>query len=220
MGAKSGAGVYQAIIATMPPHDTYIEAFAGSAAVFRRKPKAPRSILIELDRRALPALRRLPAEVIHGDATSTLAGFDYAAAGRVLVYLDPPYVLAKRGAKRYRHDFTDADHEKLAKVAKAIPGAVIISGYPSPLYDRLYAGWRTHEFQAMTRRGVRTEILWMNFPAGKVQWASFAGRDYTQRQQIKRKAARWAAKFAAMPEPERLAVLAALMEAANGEPRR
>ena len=30
-GAKSGSGVAARIIAQMPPHDTYIEPFAGSA---------------------------------------------------------------------------------------------------------------------------------------------------------------------------------------------
>jgi hypothetical protein len=35
--------------------------------------------------------------------------------------------------------------------------SVILSGYPSQLYDETLAGWRSMEFQAMTRGGVRTE---------------------------------------------------------------
>jgi DNA adenine methylase len=215
-GGKDGAGVFQAIVAQMPPHDTYIEAFAGGAAVFRNMPKPALAYLIERDPKVVTALHRmgLDALVVPGDALPTVAGFDYAAAGRVLIYADPPYVQSTRGAKRYRFDMSDAEHERLAQVLRSVPACVIVSGYPSALYDRLYGDWRTVEFQTMTRGGVRTEKLWLNFPAGKVQWARFAGRDRTQRQHIKRKAARWAAKFAAMPEGDRLAVLAAIMDAA------
>jgi hypothetical protein len=44
-----------------------------------------------------------------------------------------------------------------------------------------------------------------------VHWARFAGKNFTDRQRIKRKAETWARRYRAMPAPERLAVLAALM---------
>ena len=42
-------------------------------------------------------------------------------------------------------------------------------------------------------------------------WASFAGRNFTDRQRIKRKAASWGRRYAAMPPGERLTVLAVAM---------
>jgi hypothetical protein len=45
-----------------------------------------------------------------------------------------------------------------------------------------------------------------------VHWASFAGKNFTDRQRIKRKAQRWGKNYQALPKTERLAVLAALME--------
>ncbi len=48
-GGKNGAGVYQAIINQIPPHRVYVEAFAGSAAVFRHKLPAHTSYLIDID---------------------------------------------------------------------------------------------------------------------------------------------------------------------------
>lgn len=48
-GGKNGAGVYQAIINQIPPHRVYIEAFAGSAAIYRHKLPARTSYLIDLD---------------------------------------------------------------------------------------------------------------------------------------------------------------------------
>ena len=44
-----------------------------------------------------------------------------------------------------------------------------------------------------------------------MHWARYAGKDFTDRQRIKRKAESWARRYRAMPRGERLAVLAGLM---------
>ena len=53
----------------------------------------------------------------------------------------------------------------------------------------------------------------MNYEADAGHWRSFAGKDYIDRQRIKRKAARWAAKYEGLPPVERTAILATLLEA-------
>jgi len=62
-----------------------------------------------------------------------------------------------------------------------------------------------------TQAQVRTEVVWFNFAPDRVHWASYAGRNFTDRQRIKRKAANWGRRYKAMPAGERLAVLAAIM---------
>ena len=94
---------------------------------------------------------------------------------------------------------------------------MILSGYPSALYDELLQGWRSIELQVMNQDGVRTEKLWFNFTVDRVHWASYAGRNFTHRQQIKRKAANWARRYEALPRAQRLAVLAALMAVEDHE---
>jgi hypothetical protein len=78
---------------------------------------------------------------------------------------------------------------------------VILSGYPSRLYDETLAGWRSKEFQAMTRGGVRTEKIWMNYPEGCAYSHTLAGKDSNDRHRhrIKRKVERWRAKYSALP---------------------
>lgn len=214
LGAKSAAGAYQAIIAAMPPHDTYIESHLGSGVVMRRKPRAARSIACERDPVILAAFKpTYPVELHECDCHEFLARFDYASAGRVFIYHDPPYLLATRTSRRrYRFDYTEAQHRQLLALAQVLPAAQMFSGYPSGLYDQLLPAWRTLQFQVMSRGGVRTEKLWMNYELDAVHWASFAGRDFTDRQRIKRKAARWASHYERLPPGERLAVLAALLE--------
>jgi DNA adenine methylase len=221
LGSKAASGAYQAIIALMPPHDTYLELFAGSGAVLLRKPPSVRSWAVDLDRAALDALPETPRlERVCGDALPFLANFDWHGAGRVLIYADPPYLHTTRTSRhRYAHEMTDAQHVALLAALRDVPAHVLLSGYPSALYDNALPEWNTREFQAMTRGGVRTEKLWFNFAPDAAHWAQYAGSDFTDRQRIKRKAARWAANYRELPAGERLAVLAGIL-AVNAEEQR
>jgi site-specific DNA-adenine methylase len=219
LGSKAASGVFKAIIAQMPPHETYIETHVGSGIVLREKPTCERSIAIDLDasvfERFGKAFSKANAECHVGDAVAFLEAFDFASAGRVLIYADPPYLASTRTSKhprdRYRHEYTDADHVRLLAVLAKVPASVILSGYPSAMYDAQLQGWRTRQFQVATLGGVRTEKVWMNFDAGPVHWSSFAGENFTDRQRIKRKAERWASNYAELPPGEQLAVLAAML---------
>ncbi|PLC60758.1 DNA methylase [Citrobacter sp. L55] len=224
LGSKAASGVYQKIIAEMPPHDTYIETHLGSGAVMFFKPLAARTIGIDVDENSFKLTRdrwskmgKKPPRwnLYHGDAVGFLEREDFTQHGRVLVYSDPPYLPETRTSRaRYRHEYTVADHERLLACLMSLPEnvSVILSGYPSQLYDETLVGWRSKEFQAMTRGGVRTEKIWMNYQEGRAYSHAFAGKNYNDRYRIKRKAQRWKEKFAALPPAERLAIMVALGE--------
>lgn len=216
-GSKATSGLCQAIIALMPPHDTYIESHLGGGAIMKRKLPALRSIGIDLNERALQRFQcAYPVERVQVDAHRFLADFDYR--GRELVYCDPPYLHStRRSERRYRFEYEESDHLELLGVLRKLPCAVILSGYPSALYDEELPGWRSLELQVMNQAGVRTEKLWFNFAPDRVHWARYAGKDHTHRQTIKRRAESWARRYARMPPGERLAVLAGLMAVEAGE---
>jgi DNA adenine methylase len=97
----------------------------------------------------------------------------YGERPDVLLYVDPPYLGSTRGwDNAYRHEMRDDDsHRELAKALHDCRSAVVISGYPSSLYDlELYAGWDRHTIAASTAQGgqkqERTEVLWSNRPLG------------------------------------------------------
>ena len=208
---KSLCGQWQALVALMPPHAVYIETHLGGGAVMKRKPGALRNIGIDLDGRALASFEcDYPVERVHGDCHAYLAGF--AFDGSELVYSDPPYLQgARKSSRRYRHDYGDGDHVALLELLKGLPCAAMVSGYPSALYDELLDGWGSVSLQAMNQAGAVTEKVWFNFEPDRVHWASCAGRDFTHRQTVKRKAASWGRRYRAMPASERLAVLSAIM---------
>ena len=210
-GSKATSGLCQAIIAMMPPHETYIESHLGGGAIMKRKPPALRNIGIDLDPRTISRFEcSYPVELINGCAQRFLADYNYR--GSELVYSDPPYLLCTRTSeRRYRFDYEERDHVQLLELLKTLPCHVMLSGYPSALYDELLQGWRSVELQVMNQVGVRTEKLWINFTEDRVHWASYAGKNFTHRQQIKRKAANWARRYEALPRAQRLAVLAAMM---------
>lgn len=204
--------MFQNIIAMMPPHDTYVETHLGGGAIMKRKPPAADNIGIDIDPEALSQFDcSYPVHLVNGCAHHFLTHRDYS--GSELIYCDPPYLRETRTSRRkYRFEYTTQDHTALLELLRTLPCSIILSGYPSSLYDDLLGDWHTIELQAMTRGGPRTEKLWYNFDIDRRHWSSYAGKNFTDRQRIKRKAQRWAMKYRALPNEERLAVLAAIME--------
>jgi DNA adenine methylase len=216
-GSKATSGLCQAIIAMMPPHDVYIETHLGGGAIMKRKPPAVHNVGIDLNRRAVEKFEcDYSVELIHGCAHRFLAQYEFT--GRELVYSDPPYLKqTRRSGRRYRFDYEEQDHVELLTLLKRLPCHVMLSGYPSELYEELLGGWQSVELQVMNQAGVRTEKLWFNFTVDRVHWARYAGRNFTDRQRIKRKAESWGRRYRALPRRERLAVLSAMMAAEADE---
>lgn len=109
---------------------------------------------------------------------------DRLATEDTVIYADPPYLAeTRRGRDRqrpadYLHDMgTEDDHRRLAESLRSTAAAVVLSGYPSPLYDELYGDWwrqdmpvLVHSSNAVTAaRGERTEVLWSNRDLGSGQ---------------------------------------------------
>ena len=98
-----------------------------------------------------------------------------------LHYVDPPYLpetrslktpydLKYRGGKgkahrsgMYAHEMTAADHERLLAFLRSLEGMVVLSGYPSLLYDDALSDWRRIEREAHADGARdRIEVLWLN----------------------------------------------------------
>lgn len=102
------------------------------------------------------------------DALTVIA--DYGRHTEVLIYADPPYLGSTRSSRQYVVEMShENEHQALADALLACKASVVLSGYHSPLYDDLYAGWHRHEIAAFTGQGNhvetndrRTEVLWCN----------------------------------------------------------
>jgi len=124
--------------------------------------------------RMLPAAERLSAVSLESRPALDLVA-QYGAQPDVLLYVDPPYLGGTRSKSwdGYVHEMRDeGGHRKLAAVLHAARAAVVLSGYPSDLYDQdIYADWHRVTFDASTGQGGtwanRTEVLWSNRPLGE-----------------------------------------------------
>ena len=94
----------------------------------------------------------------------------YGQNPHVLLYVDPPYLGAARApGSRYHQEMRGGpEHRELAAALADCRAAVVLSGYRSPLYNALYAGWHTYERRTTTGNAVgdksRIEVVWSNRP--------------------------------------------------------
>jgi DNA adenine methylase len=210
-GSKSQAGVWQTIIGQMPPHTLYVEAFFGSGQIYWRKRGAARSVVIDKDPALLAKAGREPGtSAIAGDALKILPRLGLGPDA--LAYCDPPYLLSTRSGRRYyQHELSEPDHDRLLAVLQELPCRVMLSGYPSELYDRELRSWRCQLYRMRTRGKTVTEALWCNFPEPAVLHdPRYAGKTFRERLTFKRLAARYLARFSRMSERKRAFVLEAI----------
>jgi DNA adenine methylase len=110
--------------------------------------------------RDVTVLNRPALEVIRSEDTSATA-----------FYCDPPYLHQTRTATKVYGAFemTEADHRELLGVLRRCQGKVLLSGYPSRLYDEALAGWSRHTFDVPNNaaggktKGRESEVVWTNF---------------------------------------------------------
>lgn len=113
--------------------------------------------------------RRLTGLLIENrPAIEVILGHD---TDQTLHYVDPPYVhetrcRANHAGRAYRHEMTTEDHLDLIDALHQVQGMVVLSGYPSDLYDQHLQGWDRYTSKARISAGrgagIRTEVVWLN----------------------------------------------------------
>ncbi len=117
------------------------------------------------------AQRLLRVQIENAPALEVIRRYD---SPETLFYCDPPYLHESRSDhKAYAYEMTDQEHVELAAILRSVQGKVAVSGYRSPLMDRLYADWRCIEGPAKKahstntrpdgKKQERAEALWINY---------------------------------------------------------
>lgn len=94
---------------------------------------------------------------------------------KTLFYLDPPYLHETRASKNAYGPFemSDENHRELLTKIKVVEGMVMLSGYPSPLYESMLGDWHCEVFDMPNhaagglKKARETECVWMNFDPPK-----------------------------------------------------
>ncbi|MBN8676689.1 MAG: DNA adenine methylase [Chitinophagales bacterium] len=225
-GGKGAAGVVHRIINETPRHEVFVSGFLGHCAVMRHKRPAARNIGVEINPDVIQTWSR--AEYAPGWAASQKvevlpASFLDLEAPEFLkpstfVYLDPPYMHETRTSRhRYPFELTDNEHRALLEKIKGLPCMVALSCYDSGMYRAALEGWRKIKFPAQSRGGLRTETLYMNYPApapDALHDARYIGENFRQREKSKRRIETILRKVNRLSAEER----AVLVERVTGQP--
>lgn len=119
------------------------------------------------DNLAAVGLRLTDVLIENRPALDVIRAHDTAAT---LHYIDPPYLPDLREQRNastaYRHEMSVDDHLQLLEALRGLSGMVVLSGYPSALYDQNLLGWEKRATGARIAAGrgtaVRHEVLWLN----------------------------------------------------------
>lgn len=196
---------YQHIINVLPPHLTYIETHLGGGAVLLNKKPARTSVAIDRDPEVICRWQKLfplLASYMEADAVDFLAAQHFV--GNEVVYCDPPYLPStRRRARVYRHDYSESDHIRLLGTLQKLPCRVVVSGYPSELYDEFLSSWQSQTYSAKAHDGIRQEKIWFNFgiPA-RLHDTRHLGHNFRERQTIKRRLQRLQTRISTLSPQE------------------
>jgi site-specific DNA-adenine methylase len=163
--------------------------------------------------------KNLLANIVNPCSTCSKDNNDYNIEKNnddLFFYFDPPYLkeTRKSQADLYKYEWSEKQHIDFLIRCQHIRGNVMVSHYPSSLYDRLLKGWFTLEFTSQTRNGKATEKLYMNYdPTKKIlQDFSWVGSNFSERQRIKRKVERHIKKLDQLTSIERRCILSAILQ--------
>lgn len=198
-----GCDLDAGVIASFKEHGSAIASDATRSHVDSRRPPRPGCIVT----RSEEVLHRF----LERDAIEFLR--DYQWTGGELIYCDPPYMHETRGRTDfYKYEMDDRQHRDLLRVCMQARAMVILSGYHTTLYSEMLAAWRHVTFQTTNRAGaLTTEHLWMNYPEPQaLHDYRYLGKNFREREGIKRRQSRWLANMDSLPVLERKALLSLL----------
>lgn len=206
--------LWRELVSLMPPHDVYIETHLGGGSILRNKRPASRNIGIDRDAAVIETAKAWALDelqLIHGRAEDFLTSYEFR--GTELVYLDPPYLPDTKSNRRYyRYEYSEDDHRELLGIITDLNCPVMISGYDSELYREHLHDWRCRSLMNVTHGGKRIEQVWANFEFGAdLHDFSVIGRDFRERDRIRRRTRRWTDRLDRLPALERSTLVEAMI---------
>ncbi len=180
-GNKGSKQMLAFIINNIPKTHSYLEAFGGSAAVAMEliRLNIPELYEITICEKNETVRHLITDKLKHvmkvNDETLVTTGYDGFNAIKLepmdgVIYFDPPYKMSSRRSKKPiygEQEWDDPTHAvflaKINEKAMLRKFFMMVSHYPCPMYDNALKDWHSKEIQVMTRGGLATEKIWMNY---------------------------------------------------------
>lgn len=161
----------------------------------------------------------------NNDALFIINRFEHSQ--NTFIYCDPPYPMVTRKSKRQLYAFefeNEEQHTFLLANLQRCTCNVMISTYESNLYNeallrsQIVNGriWYKHSFNAQTRQGIATETIYFNYPPPVILHDfRYLGKNFRERERIKKKVKRFRDRMHGLPAAERNAILSAAVNEFN-----
>ena len=101
------------------------------------------------------------------DICEFLTKFD---SDNTFFYIDPPYLPStRRSPQAYNVEMTEKEHITMGELVKNVQAKVMISGYPSQLYMKMFSEWNMATLPVANHSGqnkkkeMRIEVVWRNY---------------------------------------------------------
>lgn len=219
-GGKAGNSTYQNIINLIPRCELFIDAMVGNGGIACNLKLPALTVLNDLSRSVIDQYNRFSGKHLIIENLHVLDLVDKYEnwPAKTFHYFDPPYLKSSRKNQQdlYEIEWTIRDHEKFISRVLTVTSDCMISHYPCNLYDTAFKNWNKFTFQSMTRSGLATECLYMNYQTPTVlQDYRYIGKNFTDRQRIKRKTTRFLRKLEQLPQTELNCIIAGIIARFN-----
>ena len=115
------------------------------------------------------------------------------------VFADPPYIISTRksGKAFYKFEFDISQHIEFLNYMGSMKAKTMITHPECDLYNSYLKGWFRVDLRYMTQGGWFTDSVYMNYNPEEIELLSYEclGKDFTDRQRIKRQRANIVNKF-------------------------
>lgn len=132
------------------------------------------------------------------------------------IFADPPYMFSTRstGKKYYKYEFSTQDHIEFLNYMISLPCKIMITHPECDLYNEYLKNWNKEDLNYMSRNGWFKDTVWTNYNTSDIELLNYdcLGKDFTDRQRIKRQRNNIVNKFKKLDNHIRLAIIKELKE--------
>lgn len=192
VGNKDFSNVIHFLINRLPLSKRYFSLFHGSGGLEKSSfTKEALFICAEKDPDCKKYEDPTRSKIEYSDYKDLIEAFVFASED--FIFADPPYEFSTRtsGTKYYKYEFNTSDSIEFLEYMISLPCKIMITHPKCDLYDKYLKDWSKEEFSYMTRGGWFKDCAYMNYSRSDIELLNYnaLGKDFTDRQRIKRQRA-------------------------------
>jgi DNA adenine methylase len=209
IGNKGGQSILPILTNLIPCSHRYFSLFFGAGGLEKSKPFSNiKWVCSEIN----PSNKKYTtplANIVYSSYQELIADNNFTSED--FIFADPPYVLSTRlsGKKLYKFEFDEQSHVEFLTSVSNLPAKILITHPVHDLYNSHLTSWFKLPMRYQTRKGIYNDCVWMNYDVSSIELHNynFLGKDFTERQQIKRKRHNIINRIESLSYHEKMAIL-------------